>query len=173
MKTIQETGLYHHTMDSPIGDLLLVGDADALHGVYFQAGKRGPSKPDQSWEPADKPFREVKRQLKAYFAGKLTDFDLPLAPEGTEFQLKVWQMLRTIPYGTTCSYGDIAARIGEDPRVASRAVGLANGSNPNAIVTPCHRVIGVDGALVGYAGGLHAKRWLLDLEAKAVGSVLF
>ena len=162
MKTIATEGLYHHTIASPIGDLLLVGDADALHGVYFQDGKRGPHKLDQSWEPAEKPFREVKRQLKAYFEGKLQDFDLPLSPQGTEFQLKVWKTLRTIPYGKTWSYGELARRIRRPD--AQRAVGAANGQNPIPVIVPCHRVIGADGSLTGFGGGLPIKQKLLALE---------
>ncbi len=154
--------LYHHTVDTPIGGLLLVGDEDALCGVHFQDGKRGPTKPAQEWERSEKPFREVVRQLKAYFAGKLTEFDLPLAPQGTEFQLKVWQTLRTIPYGETWSYGELARRI-RRPH-APRAVGAANGQNPIPVIVPCHRVIGADGSLTGFGGGLPIKQTLLALE---------
>jgi len=154
--------LYHHTMDSPIGGLLLVGDMDALHGVYFQDGKRGPHKPDAGWEPSERPFKEVQRQLKAYFAGKLKDFDLPLSPQGTEFQLKVWKTLRTIPYGKTWSYGELARRIRRPD--AQRAVGAANGQNPIPVIVPCHRVIGADGSLTGFGGGLPIKKTLLALE---------
>jgi len=162
MKTIATEGLYHHTLASPIGDLLLVGDAEALRGVYFQAGKRGPHKPDKSWEPSEKPFKEVKRQLKAYFDGKLKDFDLPLSPQGTEFQLKVWKTLQTIPYGKTWSYGELARRIRRPD--APRAVGAANGRNPIPVIVPCHRVIGADGSLTGFGGGLPIKQKLLALE---------
>ena len=162
MKTLTTPDLYHHTVASPIGDLLLVGDAAALHGVYFQAGKRGPTRPDRSWEPSEKPFREVQRQLKAYFAGRLRDFDLPLAPQGTEFQLSVWKTLRTIPYGKTWSYGELARRIRRPD--AQRAVGAANGRNPIPVIVPCHRVIGADGSLTGFGGGLPIKRTLLALE---------
>ncbi|HEX2669153.1 MAG TPA: methylated-DNA--[protein]-cysteine S-methyltransferase [Gammaproteobacteria bacterium] len=164
---IRGENLYHYTLDTPIGGLLLVGDEDALHGVYFQDGKRGPHKPDQAWEPAEKPFREVKRQLKAYFDGKLRDFDLPLAPAGTEFQLKVWQALRTIPYGKTWSYGELARKV-RRPN-ASRAVGAANGQNPIPVIVPCHRVIGADGSLTGFGGGLPIKQKLLALEGALPG----
>jgi methylated-DNA-[protein]-cysteine S-methyltransferase len=115
---------------------------------------------------------EARRQLAGYFAGARREFDLPLAPAGTDFQLRVWEQLRRIPYGTTVSYGDIAARLGM-PAGASRAVGLANGANPIAIIVPCHRVIGSDGTLVGYGGGLHRKRYLLGLEAPTVQDSLF
>ncbi|MGE5625020.1 MAG: methylated-DNA--[protein]-cysteine S-methyltransferase [Bacillota bacterium] len=167
MKTIEEPNMYFHTIESPIGDLLLVGDADALHGVYFQDGKRGPTKPDKTWEPSEKPFREVARQLKAYFAGKLTEFDLPLEPQGTDFQLKVWSALRTIPYGDTWSYGELARRIRRP--AASRAVGAANGQNPIPVIVPCHRVIGADGSLTGFGGGLPIKQKLLALEGALAG----
>jgi methylated-DNA-[protein]-cysteine S-methyltransferase len=109
----------------------------------------------------------VRAQLAEYFAGRRRDFDLPLAPAGTPFQQRVWQALRAIPYGRTESYGALAARLGQPG--AGRAVGLANGQNPIAIVIPCHRVIGAGGALTGYGGGLERKRWLLALEASAAG----
>lgn len=171
MKMIVEQNLYHHTMESPIGDLLLVGDADALHGVYFQDGKRGPRKPEPGWQPSEKPFREVQRQLKAYFAGKLRAFELPLAPAGTEFQLKVWHALRTIPYGKTWSYGELARRIRRP--AASRAVGAANGQNPIPVIVPCHRVIGANGSLTGFGGGLPIKQKLLALEGALPQAGLF
>lgn len=167
MKLIEEPDMYHHTLDTPIGGLLLVGDADALHGVYFQDGKRGPHQPDKAWERSDKPFREVLKQLKAYFAGRLTEFDLPLSPHGTEFQLKVWSALRTIPYGETWSYGELARRIRKP--AASRAVGAANGQNPIPVIVPCHRVIGADGSLTGFGGGLPIKQKLLALEGALPG----
>ncbi|MDX1983869.1 MAG: methylated-DNA--[protein]-cysteine S-methyltransferase, partial [Bryobacteraceae bacterium] len=112
------------------------------------------------------PFREVIRQLDAYFKGALHDFDVPLAPLGTPFQRNVWSALREIPYGRTISYGELARRIGNPS--ASRAVGLANGSNPIAIIVPCHRVIGANGKLTGFGGGLDVKRKLLDLERQAI-----
>ena len=158
--------LYHHTIDSPIGPLLLVGTEQALHGVYFQAGPH-PRKIDKDWKLGDKPFREVTRQLKAYFAGSLKEFDLPLSPEGTEFQLKVWKTLRTIPYGKTWSYGELARRIRRP--LASRAVGAANGQNPIPVIVPCHRVIGADGSLTGFGGGLPIKQKLLALEGALPG----
>ena len=154
--------MYYHVMQSPIGDLLLAGDDAALHFVYFQGGPR-PTKPDRDWEHSDKTFREVIRQLKAYFNGKLQKFDLPLAPEGTEFQMKVWRTLRSIPYGETWSYGELARRIRKP--TASRAVGAANGQNPIPVIIPCHRVIGANGSLTGFGGGLPIKRKLLELES--------
>jgi methylated-DNA-[protein]-cysteine S-methyltransferase len=123
-----------------------------------------PERPDQS-----PPLDEARRQLEAYFAGELREFDLPLAPEGSEFQLRVWEQLRAIPYGETISYGELARRVG-DP-AAARAVGLANGRNPLPVIVPCHRVIGADGSLTGFGGGLERKRRLLELEA-GVASLL-
>ena len=162
--------LYHHTIDSPIGGLLLMGDRDALYGVHFQSGPR-PTQPPKDWEEDARPFREVVRQLKAYFSGKLEKFDLPLAPEGTEFQLKVWRALQTIPYGETWSYGELARRIRRP--AASRAVGAANGQNPIPVIVPCHRVIGADGSLTGFGGGLPIKQKLLALEGALPQARLF
>lgn len=153
--------MYYHIMPSPIGDLLLAGDDDTLRLVHFQSGPR-PLKPAPHWERAAHPFGEVVRQLKAYFEGTLQAFDLPLAPEGTAFQLKVWRALRTIPYGKTWSYGELARHI-RNPS-ASRAVGAANGQNPIPVIVPCHRVIGADGSLTGFGGGLAIKQQLLALE---------
>lgn len=168
-----DSGLRSATVPSPLGELLLLASAQGLVEVYLPSSKGVPATTDVRHEPSAHCLPEARTQLHAYLAGELQDFDLPLDEHGSEFQRRVWAALRTIPYGTTCSYGEIATKVGADPAVASRAVGLANGANPNAIVTPCHRVIGADGTLVGYAGGLHAKRWLLDLEARAVGAVLF
>ncbi|HET7922087.1 MAG TPA: methylated-DNA--[protein]-cysteine S-methyltransferase [Gammaproteobacteria bacterium] len=154
--------MYYHLMPSPIGELLLAGEEDALRCVHFQGGPR-PLRPEPDWEKAEKPFREVIRQLRAYFNGKLQKFDLPLAPEGTEFQMRVWRALREIPYGETWSYGQLARRI-RKPQ-ASRAVGAANGQNPIPIIVPCHRVIGANGSLTGFGGGLPIKRALLELES--------
>ena len=168
-----DSGLRSATVATPIGELLVVASERGLVQTHLPESKGVPWTTDERMDAGAHCLPAARAQLHAYFAGELQEFDLPLDERGSDFQLRVWAALRDIPYGETCSYGDIAERIGEDPRVASRAVGLANGSNPNAIVTPCHRVIGADGTLVGYAGGLHAKRWLLDLEAKAVGSVLF
>lgn len=145
------------TVPSPIGDLLLLGDGDALSGLYME-----PWAPAAAWQRADDAFTAAREQLDAYFAGELTAFDLPLAPRGTEFQLRVWTALQEIPYGETTSYGALAGRIGAPG--AARAVGLANGRNPISIIVPCHRVIGAGGSLTGYGGGLERKRALLDLE---------
>ena len=151
----------YHVMQSPIGDLLLGGDDEALHLVHFQGGVR-PIRPPKEWEQDARPFREAVRQLNAYFGGKLRDFDLPLAPSGTAFQLKVWRTLQTIPYGETWSYGKLARRIQRPD--APRAVGAANGQNPIPVIIPCHRVIGADGSLTGFGGGLPIKQKLLALE---------
>jgi methylated-DNA-[protein]-cysteine S-methyltransferase len=122
----------------------------------------GPGGTGAPGDPADEPFAAAARQLAAYFAGQLTRFSLPLSPRGTEFQRQVWAALQEIPYGQTVTYGQLAADLGRP--AASRAVGLANGRNPVSIVVPCHRVIGSDGSLTGYGGGLDRKRYLLDLE---------
>ncbi len=161
------------TVASPLGELLVVASPAGLVQVFLPSSKGVPASAEEPHDPAAHCLPEARAQLHAYFAGDLQEFDLPVDPKGSPFQLAVWEALRTIPYGETRTYGEIAAAVGEDPRTASRAVGLANGSNPLAIVVPCHRVIGADGSLVGYAGGLHAKRWLLDHEARVVGSVLF
>ena len=152
------------TMDSPIGELTLTGNGMALTGLYMV--RREEARPD--WVRDDEPFAEARRQLGAYFAGELTAFDLPLAPRGTPFQKRVWEALRSIPYGRTASYRDIAVLVGNPAAV--RAVGAANGRNPISIIVPCHRVIGADGSLTGYGGGMERKRWLLDLEARIVGA---
>ena len=148
---------------SPVGDLLLLAreDDQALAGLYLYG------EPQRDWRRAEEPFATVHEQLDAYFAGELEAFDLPLAPAGTAFQLRVWDELQRIPFGETISYTRLADRIG-NPRTV-RAVGLANGRNPISIIVPCHRVIGADGSLVGYGGGLERKRWLLEHEAVASG----
>ena len=154
--------LLYRIIESPVGPLILAGDDSALACLWFAAGK-SPAEPRPEWRPgAPVPVREAERQLAAYYAGRMRDIDLPLAPSGTPFQLRVWEELRRIPYGETISYGDLARRIGQP--TASRAVGLANGSNPIAIVIPCHRVIGANGKLTGYGGGLPIKEHLLSLE---------
>ncbi|ASU85580.1 cysteine methyltransferase [Nocardiopsis gilva YIM 90087] len=151
------------TRSSPIGDVLLTSDGGALTGLYMLPEPESGLKPIPSdWKHAPESFRETVDQLDAYFAGELRDFDLPLAPSGTDFQLRVWRELTTIPYGHTTSYGAIAEALGRP--TASRAVGMANGRNPISIIVPCHRVIGANGALTGYGGGLPRKRHLLRLE---------
>ena len=150
-------------LSSPIGSLLLAADNAGLREITFP--KNGsPAPPHLDWVEDASPFSEPIYQLRAYFAGELEDFDLPLAPQGTPFQQKVWGELLNIPYGETISYGQLARRIG-NPN-ASRAVGLANGSTPIPIIIPCHRVIGSDGKLTGYGGGLPIKEKLLALERR-------
>jgi methylated-DNA-[protein]-cysteine S-methyltransferase len=148
-------------VESPVGPLLLVADDAGLRKIYFEEG-RDRIRPDSSWKQDAAYFKATISQLRSYFSGKLKQFELPLAPEGTPFQLTVWQNLCEIPYGATISYGELADRLG-NPK-ASRAVGLANGSNPIPIVIPCHRVIGSNGKLTGYGGGLPIKEKLLALE---------
>lgn len=161
---------YWHEVDSPVGALLLTGHRDALTRVHFQAGPH-PLHPRPQWVPAARPFAPVLSQLEEYFAGTRRAFRLRLAPTGTPFQLAVWQALREIPYGQTTSYGELARRLGHAG--AARAVGLANGSNPLPIIVPCHRVIGADGSLTGFGGGLYIKRALLALEGAACATDLF
>jgi methylated-DNA-[protein]-cysteine S-methyltransferase len=152
--------LYSH-FESPIGELLAVGDGEALHGLYMQEGRtRTAVRPE--WNLADQPFAEVREQLGQYFAGERIVFELPLKMAGDPFRRRVWSALQDIPFGETASYGEVARRIGEPS--AARAVGVANARNPIAIIVPCHRVIGADGSLTGYGGGLQRKRFLLDLE---------
>jgi methylated-DNA-[protein]-cysteine S-methyltransferase len=153
------------TVESPIGELLLLGDGEVLRGLYMQAGRR-PIRIRPAWERDDSAFPEAREQLAQYFAGERTSFDLPMQLDGSVFQRTVWHALTEIPYGQTISYGELARRI-DRPDLA-RAVGTANGQNPIAVVVPCHRVIGSDGKLVGYGGGLENKRLLLDLEQGTV-----
>lgn len=148
-------------VDSPVGPLLLAADDVGLRQIAFVHGRRDVH-PDPQWRRDPVPFKDAVRQLRAYFAGALEQFSLPLAPEGTPFQLEVWRCLCEIPYGETRSYGEIARRIGHPQ--ASRAVGLANGTNPLPIVIPCHRVVGSTGKLTGYGGGLLVKEKLLAIE---------
>ena len=149
---------------SPVGELLLAGDGERLQLIGFPAGKAR-TRHGADWQRTHTPFVEVIRQLDAYFAGDLQDFDVALDPQGTQFQQVVWQALTTIPYGSTCSYGAIAAAVGK-PK-ASRAVGAANGQNPIPIIIPCHRVIGSTGKLTGFGGGIEAKVTLLSLEQRS------
>lgn len=153
--------MHYDIIESPIGPILLAGDEKGLKRVIFLKDKRKIEIPDD-WVENKEFFREAARQLEAYFSGKLKSFDLKLAPEGTAFQKSVWKALCEIPYGETRTYKDIAASIGK-PK-AYRAVGLANNRNPIAIIVPCHRVIGSNGKLTGYASGLDVKEFLLKLE---------
>ena len=162
MPVHSEHQTYFTYVDTPVGMLMLAGcDDHGLRYISFQCGT-GARGPEPHWEQSAKPFRDAVRQLREYFMGRRTTFDLALHPKGTPFQRDVWKALLTIPYGETRSYGDIARQVGRPKAV--RAVGLANGRNPLPIVVPCHRVIGSSGALVGYGGGLKVKQALLDRE---------
>ena len=156
-----ESHLYYSFCHSPVGDLLLAGDGMDLQLLGFPRGSRA-REPLSEWQYDPSRFVEVERQLQAYFAGELRRFDLPLRFNGTDFQVRVWQELCNIPWGATLTYGELARRIGRP--TASRAVGAANGANPLPIIAPCHRVIGADGSLTGFGGGLDTKRFLLRLE---------
>jgi methylated-DNA-[protein]-cysteine S-methyltransferase len=164
--------LAYHVMSSPLGLLFLARTERGLRFLDFLERKslkrafaaHAESVPDAKWEPSLLQLKPVVDQLDSYFCGNLTRFDLRLDLAGTEFQLKVWQALCRIPYGATCAYGQIAKALGQPG--AARAVGLANNHNPVPIIVPCHRVIGADGSLTGYGGGLPRKRKLLDLEAR-------
>ncbi len=156
--------MFYTQIESPLGPLLLVADDAGLRQILFVNGRHA-AQPESSWkEDSEAVSGKLIRQLQTYFAGELEKFDLQLAPEGTPFQLGVWRNLCEIPYGATVSYGELAIRIG-NPK-ACRAVGLANGSNPIPVVIPCHRVIGSNGKLTGYGGGLPIKEKLLALERR-------
>jgi methylated-DNA-[protein]-cysteine S-methyltransferase len=163
-------------IDSPVGRLTLVAQDGAIVGLYMDLQRHRPADDElgqpvvRGWRVSE-PFKTAADQLDAYFAGSLTRFTLPLAPRGSPFQQRVWSALQDIPYGTTESYGELAERIGSPG--AARAVGLANGKNQIGIVIPCHRVVGSDGNLTGYGGGLDRKRQLLDLELAVSGAALF
>jgi methylated-DNA-[protein]-cysteine S-methyltransferase len=167
---------------TPIGRLLLTGNEQALTGLFMldggshqmaHRGVEGGSSPwgtqRKDWEHRPGGFAAAARQLGEYFGGERTEFDLPLAPQGTEFQLAVWAELTRIPYGKTASYGAVARALGKS-LVASRAVGLANGKNPISIIVPCHRVIGADGSMTGYGGGVERKEWLLRHEGLLISA---
>jgi methylated-DNA-[protein]-cysteine S-methyltransferase len=178
---------YYDCIESPIGTLTLLSNGTELTGLYMDrvTGRRGDGEtgtgnreelesasngwidPDWIQDPKAAPIVEVAKQLKAYFAGEQKEFDVPLSLAGTEFQQRVWEELCRIPYGVTISYGELATRVG-NPQ-GSRAVGLANGRNPISIIVPCHRVIGANGKLVGYGGGLDRKFWLLEHEQGSRG----
>lgn len=153
--------VFYTYYDCPLGRLLLTGDDTTLRGISFPTD-RYHTPPDPAWQQSDDVLAPAIRQLAAYFAGDLREFDLNVQPHGTTFQCRVWQALQSIPYGTTVSYRQIAEQLGQP--TATRAVGAANGANPIPIVIPCHRVIGTDGSLTGFGGGLNAKRWLLEHE---------
>ena len=157
--------IFYTTLDSPVGALFLTSNGEAITELFMEKHKGGP-KPICDWRRDDGLFREAADQLRAYFAGELTEFDLPLATGGAPFQQYVWAELQKIPYGSTISYGELARKVG-NPK-ASRAVGAANGSNPISIIIPCHRVIGSNGKLTGYGGGIERKKFLLEFEAETL-----
>jgi methylated-DNA-[protein]-cysteine S-methyltransferase len=161
--------MYYCYFDTPIGELLLAGEADALSMIGFPQGAMRRD-PEPDWIYNEDPFGVVREQLAEYFSGERQDFDLPLALQGTEFQVSVLEALQGIPYGETTSYGAIAKQIGRPKAV--RAVGAANGRNPIPIIVPCHRVIGSSGDLTGFGGGLDTKAALLRLEAENTGTLL-
>ena len=156
--------MFWTVVDSPIDPLLLVGDDTGLRELQM-----APHQPPPGAVCDDEALAGVAAQLADYFAGRRLGFDLPLAPVGTAFQQKVWSALREIPYGRTTTYGEIATGLGQP--TASRAVGLANGRNPIAVIVPCHRVIGADGSLTGFGGGIPRKRWLLEHERTVLAAI--
>jgi methylated-DNA-[protein]-cysteine S-methyltransferase len=160
--------IHYRTIDSPIGPLALAGRGRVLTNLRMVDQTYEPNRND--WVPDDRAFPDAVEQLEAYFAGERNDFDLELSLAGSEFQRRVWQALLTIPYGETRSYGQVAEQVGATG--AARAVGLANGRNPIAIIVPCHRVIGASGSLTGYGGGLDRKRSLLELESRRQSATL-
>lgn len=160
---------FYCTVGSPLGPLTLTWQANALTGLFFEGAKALSAK--REWVADEAPFSTVRAELAAYFRGEPTAFGVPLAPPGTPFQREVWNALRSIPQGETLTYGALAQRLGNPAAV--RAVGAANGRNPIAIIVPCHRVVGAAGALVGFAGGLPRKRWLLEHEAARPQASLF
>ncbi len=161
------TTRYFSFIDSPLGSLFIQGDGEFVTGLYLPRHK-GWIGPEAAWQQADAPFAAVREQLTEYFAGERQQFDVPLRLAGTPFQQRVWRELVEIPFGSTITYAELARRVGKP--TASRAVGHANGGNPISIVVPCHRVIGADGKLTGYAGGVDRKRRLLDWERRVTGA---
>ena len=155
--------MHYDEIDSPVGPLLVAADESGLRLIHFQAARK--RTPEASWQRDGRAFRDLATQLGEYFRGERRTFDLRLAPRGTPFQLATWRALSAIPYGETISYEELANRVGRP--AASRAVGAANGANPLPIVVPCHRVIGKNGSLTGFGGGLGTKRALLELEGAA------
>lgn len=157
----------HTRVATPIGAFVVAARGDAIKGGWFEGQKYFPQiSAEHGWRATETPvLRAARQQLEAYFQGRLTTFDLPLAPEGTEFQQQVWRVLSAVPCGTTTTYAELARALGR-PR-AFHPVGAAVGRNPISVIIPCHRALGSDGSLTGYAGGLTRKRWLLDHESRA------
>ncbi len=174
MRPGSRAGRWSHTVvDSPVGPLTLVAVGGALAGLYMTGQRHRPPAGafgEPAANPDGAPFAAAAGQLREYFDGERTAFDLELALDGTAFQRRVWAALQGIPYGQTVSYGQLADRIGQPS--ASRAVGLANGKNPIGIIVPCHRVVGADGRLTGYGGGIERKRYLLEHEQRVSGQTL-
>lgn len=172
--TTADSTLNYATTGSPVGTILLTSDGESLTGLYLDDVEKSLARASTAAhtetreEPGLEIFAATRQQLGEYFAGTRTEFDLPLTPNGTDFQRKVWDALRRIDYGTTCAYGELAEEINRP--TAARAVGAANGRNPISIIVPCHRVIGGNGSLTGYAWGEERKRALLDLEAGVVAA---
>jgi len=166
MTAVASASITYDVLQTPIDRLVVASDGSAIVGTWMANAE-----PDEArWADRsgrDELLREARQQLQAYFAGRLKSFDLPLAPNGTEFQRRVWSALTKIPFGTTISYADLARRVSN--AAAVRAVGAANGRNPIPIIVPCHRVIGSDGSLTGFGGGLSRKRWLLQHEGAQTG----
>lgn len=154
----------HVGVESPVGPLTLVADGDRLVGLHFAGGRHRPEWLGEPGDPAEPLFAEARSQLADYFAGDRTAFDLPLAPSGPDLHRRVWQRLLTIPYGEPVTYGDLATELGD--RSLAQAVGQAVGHNPIAVVIPCHRVVGADGSMTGFGGGIPRKRYLLELERR-------
>ena len=154
---------YYDFFDSPHGRMLIVAGEDALTGIYFEGQKYHPAlEPHWRLDPGHAPLRQAARELAEYFSGERTQFETPVAPEGTPFQQGVWKAISTVPFGSTLTYGELARRAGFSG--SARAAGAATGRNPLTIVVPCHRIVGAGGSLTGYAGGLNRKRALLQLE---------
>ncbi|HUY93107.1 MAG TPA: methylated-DNA--[protein]-cysteine S-methyltransferase [Pirellulales bacterium] len=154
--------IYYAQCSSPLGELLMLSDGESLTGLYFEDHRRGPAH-GANWRRDSGPFQQVQDELAAYFAGELREFSVQLAPRGSDFQREVWNELRRIPPGNTLTYAELAAKVGRPNAI--RAAGAANARNPISIIIPCHRVIGANASLTGYAGGLERKQWLLRHEA--------
>ena len=170
--TTVTTGTRHMVLEeTPVGPVMIVAREEAVSGLYMLHGKHSPDLAAVGPPRADAFLQNIERQLREYFAGERTEFNVAVDAVGTDFQRRVWQELSTIDYGTTWTYGELARAIGAP--TASRAVGLANGRNPVSIIVPCHRVVGADGSLTGYGGGLDNKKVLLRLEGAGVGATLF